>query len=247
MKTHMNIALIEDNRFHAILFEQAVREKFPDFTVNVFDTGRKFMSTMTSGTYDLICLDFHLPDTNGLDLLSLIRAEEKDIPVIIITGAGSEQIAVEAMKSGATDYITKTGDYFQSIPRVIRQACKKQKLILKNRRLESKARAAEKLETITTMTSTLNHEINNPLMAILGTVELLLEDISPDNHDLRKKLDMIMNSARRIQSITRQMANLTTTATTDTPVGPMIKLRHSANRFSDAQDEPETQSVDKTN
>ncbi|MEZ5358712.1 MAG: response regulator [Candidatus Zixiibacteriota bacterium] len=247
MKKTMQIALIEDNRFHAILFEQAVREKFPGSRVFVFDTGQKFLPTLKNGKYDLICMDFHLPDINGLDLLALIRVETTDTPVVIITGAGNEQVAVEAMKAGATDYITKTGDYSETIPRVIRQSYKKQKLIIKNRRLEAKARAAEKLETITTMTSTLNHEINNPLMAILGTVELLLENRDSYSPDLQKKLDMIMNSARRIQSITRQMANLTTTATTETPVGPMIKLEHPDVSSERHIDTPHEQTVDKTN
>ncbi|MCK5125000.1 MAG: response regulator [candidate division Zixibacteria bacterium] len=225
MKKHLKIGLVEDNRFHAILFEQSVKEKYPQASLRFFSTGGEFLKSLKTEKYDIICLDFHLPDYTGLELLSLVRAEITDVPIIIITGAGSEQIAVEAMKSGATDYITKSTEYTQTIPRVIKQAYQRQRLILKNRRLEEKSVNAEKLKTITIMTSTLNHEINNPLMAIMGNVELLMDNPQLQDKSVKEKLSMISDLALRIQSITKQMANLTTASTTDTPVGPMLKLK----------------------
>ncbi len=247
MKKRMRIALVEDNRFHAILFEQSVREKLPESIIQVFETGHSFIDTMGKNEYDLICLDYHLPDTNGLDMLELIRIEKNDVPIVIITGAGNEQIAVEAMKSGATDYVTKDGDYCLTVPRVIKQAYHKQRLIIKNRKLEDKAKSTEQLETITTMTSTLNHEINNPLMAILGNIELLLENPDEYKPEMRKKLEMISHSAQRIESITRQMANLTSTATTETPVGPMLKLKRSKGKKPKVKLPQNTETADKTN
>lgn len=246
MKKDMHIALVEDNRFHAVLFEQAVHEKYPDFTVTVYPTGKSFMGDRKIRTFDLLAVDYHLPDMDGLELLSIIRSHEPDIPVIMITGVGSEQTAVEAMKSGATDYIAKSGDYGTTIPRVIKQAYHKQQLIQKNRSLEAKAREAEKLEVITTMTSTLNHEVNNPLMAILGNVELLLGDSRLTDHNVIDKLRMIEASARRIRMITHRMANLINPVIRQTPVGPMLRLnRRGEDRFN-AEDAPVSFPTDKS-
>lgn len=225
MQKNMDIALVEDNRFHAVLFQQAVRERYPEYSISVFATAKSFLQAFKTRNDDLIAVDFNLPDMDGLQLLSLIRAEKPDVPIILITGVGSEQTAVEAMKSGATDYIAKNGDYGSTIPRVIKQACQKQQLILKNRRLETKAREAEKLEVITTTASTLNHEINNPLMAILGLVELLLDDPRMNEAGVRDKLKMIETSAHRIQEITHRMASLIKPSVRQTPVGPMLKLK----------------------
>lgn len=223
MKKQLLIALVEDNRFHAMLFEQAVLDYFPESTVRTYYSAGEFLKQYEAIDFDLVAVDFHLPDMDGLELLSIIRSEKPDVPIVIITGVGSEQTAVEAMKSGAADYITKQGDYSQTIPRVIKQAYNKQRLIMKNRRLENKAREAEKLEMVTTMTSTLNHEINNPLMAIQGAAELLLDDetLTPES---RERLEMIADSAGRIEDITRRMANIITANVRETPVGPMLKL-----------------------
>lgn len=247
MKKRLHIALVEDNKFHAMLFEQAIRERHPEFTVTVYTTGRGFLRHLRESQDDLIAVDFNLPDLDGLHLLSLIRAEKPDIPIILITGVGSEQTAVEAMKSGATDYITKDGNYGSAIPRVVKQAYQKQRLIRRNRRLEATAREAEKLEMITAMASTLNHEINNPLMAILGNVELLLDDGRIGDAEIRGKLRMVEMSARRIQAITHRMANLMTTSIRQTAAGPMLKLRSAAAAGSTPKTRPDTVSLDKSN
>jgi len=224
MRKKLKIALAEDNRFHALLFERAVTEQLPGSQVSVFGLGQTLLPALKNDHFDLVAIDTRLPDIDGLELLSLIRADDTDIPVIVITGEGSERTTIEAMKTGATDYIAKTGDFEASIPRIIKQAYRRQQLLLKARRLETKAREAEKLETVTTMASTLNHEINNPLMAILGNVELLLQNPAALTDELRGKLEMIEISARRIQQITYQMANLMTTNIKQTPVGPMLRL-----------------------
>lgn len=70
-------------------------------------TGQEGLDLIRSQEVDLVLLDQQLPDMHGLDVLKTIREEEPDIPVIIVTGHGEIDCAVQAMKLGAYDYMKK--------------------------------------------------------------------------------------------------------------------------------------------
>jgi len=70
-------------------------------------TGQEGLDLIRSHEVDLVLLDQQLPDMHGLDVLKVIREEEPDIPVIIVTGHGEIDCAVQAMKLGAYDYMKK--------------------------------------------------------------------------------------------------------------------------------------------
>ncbi|GAB4505877.1 MAG: sigma-54 dependent transcriptional regulator [Anaerolineales bacterium] len=70
-------------------------------------TGQEGLDLIRSQEVDLVLLDQQLPDMHGLDVLKVIREEEPDIPVIIVTGHGEIDCAVQAMKLGAYDYMKK--------------------------------------------------------------------------------------------------------------------------------------------
>ena len=74
-----------------------------DFRMN----GRAGLEAIREGEYELILLDMKLPDLNGMEILRTLRKEKPDVYVIVMTGYSTVQNAVEAMKSGAVDYITK--------------------------------------------------------------------------------------------------------------------------------------------
>ena len=69
--------------------------------------GTSGLEEALQGDYDLILLDMKLPDSNGMEILVHLRAEQKETPVIVMTGYSTVENAVEAMKTGAFDYIAK--------------------------------------------------------------------------------------------------------------------------------------------
>jgi len=73
--------------------------------------------------FDVLVLDYLLPDVNGLEILELLKKENVNIPIIMLTGGGDEHVAVEAMKEGVSDYITKdeliTDKLGESITRIV--------------------------------------------------------------------------------------------------------------------------------
>ena len=77
------------------------------FAVYPCEDGEQAVQALKTARFDVIILDHRLPGISGLNVLQWIHEQKMDTPVIMLTGAGSEDIAVEAMKFGAYDYIRK--------------------------------------------------------------------------------------------------------------------------------------------
>jgi len=76
----------------------------------------------------VIITDYLMPGMNGIEFLEILNQQNIDAPVIMITGQGDENIAVRAIKSGAKDYLVKSGDFFTLLPSVIERVVREKKL-----------------------------------------------------------------------------------------------------------------------
>jgi DNA-binding NtrC family response regulator len=84
--------------------------QFEGYTVETAETGEEGLARLSENTFDLVLLDFALPDRNGLEILSDIRARDSQLAVIMITAYGTLDNAVRAMQKGATNFIQKPWD-----------------------------------------------------------------------------------------------------------------------------------------
>ncbi len=107
----VRILIIEDEK----LIRWSLRQKFEgrNFNVTEVECGDEAMAALEQGIFDLIMLDYKLPDMTGLDILSKIRENDSDVVVIMMTAYSSIESAVDAMKLGAYDYLTKPFDMDQ--------------------------------------------------------------------------------------------------------------------------------------
>lgn len=92
--------------------DHAVREAIellltPRYTVQTAGSGSAAMDAICSNFFDLILLDYCLPDLPGTDLLRIVKRFFPSTMVVLITGLGSEDVAIEALRGGARDYIRK--------------------------------------------------------------------------------------------------------------------------------------------
>ena len=85
----------------------AIVKAFPDLTVLQAETFEQALTAMKDGYPDLAILDQRLPDGDGLALVAKLRAIDPDLPVVLLTGHGSVDLAVDALKQGVSDFIEK--------------------------------------------------------------------------------------------------------------------------------------------
>ena len=227
MKKDVRILLVEDNKYHAALIERGIIERHPGSSIDVFSTGKAALEACRTHSYDIAVIEQNLSDFDVLELLALLREIDLDLPVIITSTSGSEHLASEAIRSGASEYLVKDSSFHSTIPRLIGEAFRRRVLVLKNRDLEQRLKEKDQVDVVKIAAGTLSHEINNPLMTILGTSELLLEEVRSQDKDLARKIKIIRKSAQRIEQTLGRLINLTTPAIKETASGKIIDPRQS--------------------
>ncbi|MEE8268791.1 MAG: response regulator, partial [Nitrospinaceae bacterium] len=129
----IHILIAEDDEDDLFLFRELIYEwKNWDYytrrndqatvTVDSALTREDVIQKLSEFHYDLLFLDYHLGEWNGLDILKEIREKEYTLPVIMLTGKGDQEIAVQAMKAGATDYLDKSALTPETLFKSIRHA-----------------------------------------------------------------------------------------------------------------------------
>lgn len=113
------VFIVEDNLDQSDLIRIALEKTSPNFEGTFAASGSEALEICDQNSFDIIILDYKLPDLSGIEVLTKLREREIHTPVIILTGHGDERIAVEAMKSGAADYIIKDESYLKSLPKTI--------------------------------------------------------------------------------------------------------------------------------
>jgi PAS domain S-box-containing protein len=104
-----------------------------NFNVLQAENGRQGLDMILSLNIDIVLLDLRMPEMDGIALLSVIRKEYTDIPVIVVSGAGVLQDAIEALRLGAFDYITKPIPDMAMLEHSIINALERKRLINENR------------------------------------------------------------------------------------------------------------------
>jgi len=114
------VLLVEDNGADVLLMQRSFRSRAPDFDVRAVPSLTAARAALDRGRIDIVIADLMLPDGNGMELIAAAHA--RGCPTIMLTGRGSESMAVQALRAGALDYIVKSDDHFADMPRVVQRA-----------------------------------------------------------------------------------------------------------------------------
>lgn len=128
MKAKVRVLHIDDNIHDRKLVKDALQKEHDGFQVAEADSREKFENYLAEQNFDIVLSDFNILGFDGLQVLQAVKELKPDLPVIIVTGTGSEEIAIQAMKMGAADYVIKSVKHIQGLAPTI-------KTVLDNKRI----------------------------------------------------------------------------------------------------------------
>jgi PAS domain S-box-containing protein/putative nucleotidyltransferase with HDIG domain len=139
----VRILYMEDDRGLARLFQKRMQRL--GYSVDIADDGESGLRQYESAPYQLLVVDHHMPSHSGLEVIRVLASRDTMPPTIMVTGAGDERLAVEALKLGATDYIIKDpeGRYLELLPALIERILHQQRLLTEKLHAEQALRESE--------------------------------------------------------------------------------------------------------
>ncbi|MFQ4142589.1 response regulator [Chlorogloeopsis sp. ULAP02] len=118
----LRILLIDDNPHDRLLVIHALEKEFAELQVQQIIRSEDFEQALSKGEFDLAITDYQLRWNDGLTVLRAVKNLYPDCPVVMFTNSGTQEVAVEAMKSGLDDYVIKSPNHYVRLPAAVRLA-----------------------------------------------------------------------------------------------------------------------------
>jgi signal transduction histidine kinase len=207
----LRVLIADDNEADRELIKSCLEQAGLRAVVHEAATGPNVIALYQAVHADCVLLDIFLPGTSGIEVLEQLKALDIHAPVIMLTGFGSENLAVAAMKAGAKDYMPKVNVNPQSISRSIRNVVDRvamlRKIDAQHEELESFARV-------------LAHDLTAPVTALQGSAALLTHEVS----NAPRNLEKIGRLSSAIARNARRMGAFITTLTEYTSVDGVVEF-----------------------
>ena len=208
----LQVLIADDNEADRELINGCLQQAGLPVIVHEAATGPDVIALYQSVRADCVLLDIFLPGASGIDVLEQLKALDIHARVIMLTGFGSENLAVAAMKAGAKDYMPKVNVNPQSISRSIRNVVDRvamlRKIDAQHDELESFARV-------------LAHDLTAPVTALQGSAALLTHEVS----NAPRNLEKIGRLSAAIAKNARRMGAFITTLSEYTSVDGVVEFR----------------------
>src|SRR6266581_1893874 len=180
----------------------------PYYNVHLAERGGQAIEILGKYPVDLVTLDLKMPGLTGINVLEKVKQYDRDIEAIIITGYGSLDTAIEGLRLGAFDYISKPFDVNHI-------------LSLVRRGLERRTAKARLRQVKSDFLSNISHELRTPLSVVVGFVYLLLNQvIGKLTEDQQKVLETVYRNSEELLELIDNVLWMTSLNAGDT--GAMI-------------------------
>jgi two-component system NtrC family sensor kinase len=191
------ILVVDDNAEFAGLIRKILERK--DFQVSIALDGKTAIEKVISDIPELVLLDLKLPDIPGEEVLIRIREIEKDIAIVVITGHGGEQVAVDMMRKGAIDFLSKPIDH-EAFLSSINNALEMRDAQIEDRRFD-------RYPSLERFFPFLAHEIRNPLHAISGALAIIQKRSDLKDEILAQSIKIINEEVQHLNEFVMECLN----------------------------------------
>jgi signal transduction histidine kinase len=206
------ILIVDDEKEIGVLLYQAL-SRMGGFYVEVVESGEEALQKIEKEPFDLVLTDLKMPKMDGLQLVKEIAQAKPEILTVLMSGHGSIDSALEAMKKGASDYLTKPLNLDELVIRLCKVLDEKQRFLsLKDYayELERANKELRKIDEIKSeFVSVASHELRTPLAAIKNAVQLMMSGKTGEiNENQAKFLSMAERNINRLTNILNDLLDL---------------------------------------
>lgn len=172
------------------------------YLVDTAAGGPEAMKLLEESVYALLLTDLMMPRMNGIELMEQARELDSDLMVVIITGFGTIETAVEALKQGAYDYVLKPFSLME-IERTVERALEKRRLSHENLQLVEINRRLREIDRLKSdLLGIVSHEFRTPLTSLKGYVSLLLgRGLGGLSETQEEALRAVSENTRRLEKL----------------------------------------------
>jgi PAS domain S-box-containing protein len=127
MRPVLHVLYAEDNPVDADLTRAHFSRNATDFEFEIIHRAEDFLPLARARRHAVLLLDQRLPDMDGLDVLKVLAQEGIDTPIVLVTGVGDGELAAQALRLGADDYVPKRSGYLQALPGLLRDVIERRR------------------------------------------------------------------------------------------------------------------------
>jgi two-component system, sensor histidine kinase and response regulator len=205
----LSFLVVDDDVVDRMLIRRTLSMTLSQAQILEAETCQAALAHLQTKSFDCIFVDYHLPDGNGIDLVRKLRRLGLRIPLIALTGEGDAQIAVELMKAGASDYLSKTQIEPDLLYRVVQQCLRiyQAEQVIDRAKRQREELLAQREEFISRMT----HDMQTPLVGANRMLELIQDETFGNiDQSAKAKIDIIIRSNHDLLKMVRDLVEVYT-------------------------------------